>query len=68
MGQAGRRTDGTFSREDFTYDHAGDVDRCPGGKTLKSGITDAPINGFGFANSEVLGRIVRSSWYTSRDA
>ena len=25
------RTDGTFSREDFTYDHAGDVYRCPGG-------------------------------------
>jgi transposase len=28
------RTDGTFSREDFTYDHAGDVYRCPDGKTL----------------------------------
>jgi hypothetical protein len=28
------RTDGTFSRKDFTYDHAGDVYRCPGGKTL----------------------------------
>src|SRR5215813_9465300 len=28
------RTDGTFSREDFTYDHAGDVYRCPGGKVL----------------------------------
>jgi hypothetical protein len=26
------RTDGTFSREDFIYDHAGDVYRCPGGK------------------------------------
>jgi hypothetical protein len=26
------RTDGIFSREDFTYDHAGDVYRCPGGK------------------------------------
>src|SRR5262252_780349 len=23
------RTDGTFSREDFTYDHAVDVYRCP---------------------------------------
>src|ERR1044072_6183559 len=23
------RTDGTFSRDDFTYDHAGDVYRCP---------------------------------------
>ena len=23
-----------FSREDFTYDHAGDVYRCPGGKVL----------------------------------
>jgi hypothetical protein len=28
------RTDGTFSRETFTYDHAGDVYRCAGGKTL----------------------------------
>jgi transposase len=28
------RTDGTFSREDFTYDHVGDVYRCPDGKTL----------------------------------
>ncbi|MBB4423986.1 hypothetical protein GGD66_002530 [Bradyrhizobium sp. CIR48] len=23
------RTDGTFSREDFTYDHVGDLYRCP---------------------------------------
>ena len=28
------RKDGTFSRDDFTYDHAGDVYRCPGGKML----------------------------------
>ena len=28
------RTDGIFSRDDFTYDHAGDVYRCPGGKVL----------------------------------
>jgi hypothetical protein len=28
------RTDRTFSREDFTYDHTGDVYRCPGGKIL----------------------------------
>jgi transposase len=28
------RKDGTFSRDDFTYDHVGDVYRCPGGKTL----------------------------------
>jgi transposase len=28
------RKDGTFSREDFTYDHASDVYVCPGGKTL----------------------------------
>jgi hypothetical protein len=27
------RTDGIFSREDFICDHAGDVYRCPGGKT-----------------------------------
>lgn len=28
------RQDGTFSREDFTYDAAGDVYLCPGGKML----------------------------------
>jgi transposase len=29
------RKDGTFSRSDFAYDHAGDLYRCPGGKELK---------------------------------
>jgi transposase len=29
-----KRTDGTFSREDFGYDHAGDAYTCPGGKIL----------------------------------
>jgi transposase len=28
------RRDGTFSRQDFTYDHEGDVYHCPGGKML----------------------------------
>src|ERR1700744_6430983 len=28
------RKDGTFAREDFSYDPAGDVYLCPGGKTL----------------------------------
>lgn len=28
------RTDGIFSRDDFTYDHTGDVYRCPDGKVL----------------------------------
>jgi transposase len=28
------RQDGTFSRDDFTYDHAGDVYYCPGGGML----------------------------------
>lgn len=28
------RTDGTFSREDFTYDHNNDAYTCPAGKTL----------------------------------
>jgi transposase len=28
------RKDGTFSRDDFTYDHAGGVYRCPAGKML----------------------------------
>jgi transposase len=30
-----KRKDGTFSREDFTYDHASDSYCCPGGKLLK---------------------------------
>ena len=29
-----RRTDGTFEREDFTYDREGDVYFCPAGKML----------------------------------
>jgi hypothetical protein len=28
------RKDGTFAREDFTYDHEGDIYLCPGGKML----------------------------------
>ena len=36
------RTDGIFSREDFTYDHAGDVYCCPGGKILTT--TGALVN------------------------
>jgi transposase len=31
---AAKRKDGVFSREDFTYDKAGDVYTCPGGKLL----------------------------------
>jgi transposase len=30
-----QRTDGTFSRDDFTYDHATDTYRCPAGKILQ---------------------------------
>jgi transposase len=30
-----RRTDGTFSRDDFSYDHRADVYTCPGGKELR---------------------------------
>ncbi len=30
-----KRTNDTFSREDFVYDHASDTYRCPGGKTLR---------------------------------
>lgn len=29
-----KRTDGSFSRDDFTYDHKGDVYVCPAGKIL----------------------------------
>jgi hypothetical protein len=31
-----QRTDGTFSREDFTYDHSSDTYRCPAGETLST--------------------------------
>src|SRR6187431_1629379 len=30
-----QRSDGTFSREDFAYDHASDTYQCPAGKTLQ---------------------------------
>jgi transposase len=30
-----KRTDGTFSREDFAYDHNSDTYRCPAGKILQ---------------------------------
>jgi hypothetical protein len=30
-----QRTDGAFSRDDFTYDHGTDTYRCPAGKTLQ---------------------------------
>ena len=30
------RKDGTFSRDDFTYDHQHDVYRCPGGTALRT--------------------------------
>jgi len=33
------REDGTFSRDDFTYDHEGDVYFCPAGKMLTTGGT-----------------------------
>ena len=30
-----KRTDDTFSRADFVYDHTSDTYRCPAGKTLR---------------------------------
>jgi hypothetical protein len=36
------RSDGTFSRDDFTYDHGCDVYFCPGGKKLTT--TGALVN------------------------
>ena len=36
------RKDGTFSRDDFSYDHVGDVYYCPGGKMLTT--TGSRIN------------------------
>jgi transposase len=34
-----RRTDGTFSREDFTYDRRRDLYRCPGGQPMRTSGT-----------------------------
>jgi transposase len=34
-----RRTDGTFSREDFVYDRRRDLYRCPGGKPMSTSGT-----------------------------
>ena len=52
----GERTDGTFSRSDFTYDHAADHYTCPAGKHLKqfnrnyktprSGVTKAGFRNY----------------------
>ena len=36
-----RRTDDTFSRDDFTYDHDGDAYFCPGGNTLA--VRETPV-------------------------
>jgi len=36
------RQDGTFSRDDFTYDHIGDVYSCPAGKMLTT--TNSRVN------------------------
>jgi hypothetical protein len=33
------RTDGTFSRDDFSYDHERDIYVCPGGKNLTTSGT-----------------------------
>jgi hypothetical protein len=37
------RLDGTFSRDDFTYDHVGDVYYCPGGKMLTTTGTSSTM-------------------------
>jgi hypothetical protein len=37
------RRDGTFSRDDFTYDHASDAYSCPGG-SMPTCSTESAIN------------------------
>ncbi len=46
-----KRTDGTFSREDFAYDHNSDTYRCPAGKILRgeSGRTGVAVGTSEFA-------------------
>ena len=50
------RQDGTFSRDDFTYDHARDLYLCPGGKKLTTTgtlVTD---------NATILYRASKHDW------
>jgi hypothetical protein len=39
------RQDGTFSRDDFTYDHVGDVYPCPAGAPCAQAGVSAQIAG-----------------------
>ena len=40
-----QRTDGTFSRDDFIYDHVSDTYRCPGGKPCNAIAGGSPCRG-----------------------
>jgi hypothetical protein len=59
-----KRSDGSFSRDDFTYDHQGDVYFCPAGKmlTCKGTVVNdnrsstAPANTIAMSCSSSLGR------------
>jgi transposase len=59
------RKDGTFSREDFTYDHLGDVYFCPAGKMLTTKGTlvndGATANGPSVREARRLHHVSRSA-------
>jgi hypothetical protein len=46
------RSDGTFSRDDFTYDHDRDIYVCPGGRTLTT--TGTRVNDAMLAKAELF--------------
>jgi hypothetical protein len=53
-----KRQDGTFSRDAFTYDHAGDVYYCPPWPTIAAALTAKhPWLVFHETNSEITGRL-----------
>ena len=58
------RSDGTFGRADFTYDHQRDVYVCPGGKTLETRRKNYPMSMVS-KDGLVLGL---RAWHPSRHA
>ena len=46
------RQDGTFSRDDFTYDHVGDVYSCPAGSTFRFEIVPADDTSYCWVNGD----------------
>src|SRR5207253_9391260 len=61
-----KRTDDTFSCEDFAYDHASDTYRCPGGKILRRYREGE--HRIAFVHSGIPGRVGPSFWAWTQGA